>query len=110
MAEVKKVEMMSLVEGGIPTMVDEDTAMRLVKNIFDKFNWQGTFFTPEDVRTNIVHQFLVEDSDPPEGDELERMVESAMDEADWENIGEWMTEECWGPITDAIYRTIKENN
>jgi hypothetical protein len=106
MAEVKTIDI-----NGIPLKMDEDTAMLLVKNIFDQFNWQGTFFIPEDVRTAIVHRFFLRDSDPPEGDELERLVEAVMGEADWENIGEWMTERCSGTIVDAVCRTIdKEDN
>ena len=105
MAEVKTIEI-----NGIPLKMDEDTAMLLVNTIFDKFKWPGTFIISEDVRTEIVHHFLVRDCDPPEGDELERLVEAVMDEADWESIGEWMNERGWYTVVDAVLKVIDKED
>lgn len=87
-------------------ILSEDMALNLVASIFKEFDWSGTFFTPEDVRTGIVHEFLSEDHDLPEGAVIEKMVSSVMCEADWKHLGDIMELEGSSLIADAIGEAV----
>ena len=95
---------------GTSYILNEDMALRLCQAISKEFRWSGTFFTPEDVRTTIIHHHLVDDLDPPEGDELEELVSAVIDSADWEWVADWMVEEGWGVVNTAISERLEKES
>jgi hypothetical protein len=90
---------------GTSHVLNEDMAINLYFAIASAFGWQGSFFTLEDIRTQINHRRLCDDLEALDGDELEAAVEKVASSSTWHK---WLTDHMIEQGFDIIDRVIWE--